>query len=146
MSQIALDRAGIAERIPHHGDMCLLDAVLEWDEHGIVCQSDHHRNPDNPLRADGRLGAATGVEFAAQAMAVHGALLANQASAPKKGYITRVQRVQLFVSKLDDVMGPLTIRAERQMGNEQIVRYGFTVEDEGRALLKGEATVMLDAG
>jgi len=128
MPQIALDRAGIAERIPHHGDMCLLDAVIEWDEDAIVCLSDRHRATDNPLRADERLGAATGVEFAAQAMAVHGALLADQASAPKKGYITRVQRVQLFVSKLDDVNGPLTIRAQRQMGNEQIVRYGFTVE------------------
>lgn len=146
MPQITLDRAGIAERIPHHGDMCLLDAVIEWDEDSIVCQSDRHRTADNPLRADGRLGAATGVEFAAQAMAVHGALLADQTSAPKKGYITRVQRVQLFVPKLDDVMGPLTIRAERQMGNEQIVRYSFTVEGEGRALLSGEATVMLDAG
>ena len=40
-----------------------------------------HRAADNPLRAHGRLGAACGIEYAAQAMAVHGALLAPPDSA-----------------------------------------------------------------
>jgi predicted hotdog family 3-hydroxylacyl-ACP dehydratase len=60
--------------------MCLLDDVLSWDASRIRCRSASHRTPDNPLRAHGRLGAACGIEYAAQAMAVHGALVG--ASAP----------------------------------------------------------------
>ena len=54
-----LDRAWIAAHIPHQGTMCLLNAVLEWDESRIVCEAMSHNLPDNPLRAEGRLGAAT---------------------------------------------------------------------------------------
>ena len=71
-----LDHAWIAAHIPHHGSMCLLHAVSQWDERRIVCEALSHVDPDNPLRAQGRLGAANGVEYAAQAMAVHGGLLA----------------------------------------------------------------------
>ena len=59
--------------------MCLLDAVLDWDDARITCRATSHADPANPLRADGRLGAANGIEYAAQAMAVHGALLAKLA-------------------------------------------------------------------
>jgi predicted hotdog family 3-hydroxylacyl-ACP dehydratase len=69
-----LDRSWIERNIPHHGRMCLLDEVLEWDAQHIRCRSGTHRQPDHPLRSQGRLGAACGIEYAAQAMAVHGAL------------------------------------------------------------------------
>jgi predicted hotdog family 3-hydroxylacyl-ACP dehydratase len=69
-----LDRSWIEQNIPHHGRMCLLDEVLEWDAQHIRCRSGTHRQPDHPLRSQGRLGAACGIEYAAQAMAVHGAL------------------------------------------------------------------------
>ena len=78
-----LDHQWIEQHIPHKGRMCLLDAVLSWDATRIRCRSTTHRTPDNPLRAHGRLGAACGIEYAAQAMAVHGALVAS--SAPLAG-------------------------------------------------------------
>ena len=83
---VPLDHAWIEQHIPHKGRMCLLDAVLSWDATRIRCRSASHRTPDNPLRAHGRLGAACGIEYAAQAMAVHGALVA--ASAPLASTIT----------------------------------------------------------
>jgi predicted hotdog family 3-hydroxylacyl-ACP dehydratase len=75
------DRAWIAARIPHQGDMCLLDAVHEWDEQSARCSASSHRAPNNPLRHNGRLGAACSIEYAAQAMAVHAALLMESAAA-----------------------------------------------------------------
>lgn len=146
MKPAELDRDAIAHRIPHHGSMCLLDAVTQWDDDQIRCRALSHRHPDNPMRQDGRLGAATGIEYAAQAMAVHGALRRSRETAPKKGYITRVQKVELYCSRLDDAGEELLITATRLMGNEQIVRYGFAVRDGERLLLEGQATVMLDAG
>jgi len=78
-----LNRQWIERHIPHAGRMCLLDEVLAWDANRIVCRSSTHRHVDNPLRVNGTLGAACGIEYAAQAMAVHGALIAmGDAGAP----------------------------------------------------------------
>ena len=88
-----MNRAWIEERIPHHGRMCLLDEVIEWDAQHIRCRSATHRDPDNPLRSHGRLGIACGIEYAAQAMALHGALAAHgtlAAAAPSGGPTRRL--------------------------------------------------------
>jgi predicted hotdog family 3-hydroxylacyl-ACP dehydratase len=74
-----LNRAWIESRIPHQGRMCLLDEVVSWSAERIRCRSSTHRAADNPLRAHGRLGIACGMEYAAQTMAVHGALTAGGA-------------------------------------------------------------------
>ena len=69
-----LDRAGIAARIPHAGSMCLLHALLDWSATTIACSAVSHRDADNPLRDAHGLPAAAAIEYAAQAMALHGAL------------------------------------------------------------------------
>lgn len=140
-----LDRAAIAARIPHQGSMCLLDAVLAWDSGQIHCRASSHRQPDNPLRAAERLGAACGIEYAAQAMAVHGALLAPEGAPPRPGYLASVRSVQLAVDRLDDLPQDLDIVAERLSGDENNILYHFRVEHAGDLLLSGRAAVMLVA-
>jgi len=140
-----LDHAWIAARIPHHGSMCLLDTVESWDENRILCHASSHQAADNPLRAAGRLGIANGIEYAAQAMAVHGALLAGSGEAPKAGYLTSVREVAFHTLRLDDVAGPLGIEAERLSGNANTILYSFRLQAEGQTLLCGRASVMLDA-
>lgn len=125
--------------------MCLLDAVLDWDDTRITCCATSHADPDNPLRADGRLGAANGIEYAAQAMAVHGALLAGDDGAPRQGYLTSVRGVTLHVARLDDLAGALQIAAERLSGDTNHILYQFSVNHAGRCLLEGRAAVVLDA-
>ena len=147
-----LDRDAIARRIPHRGSMCLLDMVLAWDDKRIRCQSSSHLAPDHPLRAHGRLGAACGVEYAAQAMAVHGALVAESlpggAAAdgpPRAGYLASLRKVTLHVDRLDTVAGPLTVSAERIAGDLHTVLYSFSVHAGAHTLLDGRAAVVLDA-
>jgi predicted hotdog family 3-hydroxylacyl-ACP dehydratase len=140
-----LNAADIARRIPHQGRMCLLDFVTQWDGTTIVCTASSHRAPDNPLRANGRLGAACGVEYAAQAMAVHGSLLAQSNSAPRVGYLASVRSVELLVPRLDDLASDLTITAERITGDANNILYRFTVAADGQTLLTGRAAVVLDA-
>ena len=141
----ALDRAWIASRIPHKHRMCLLDGVVEWDEGRIVCRATSHRDVDNPLRAHGRLGAACGIEYAAQAMAVHGALLAAEGAPPRIGYLTSVREVTLHASRLDDVVADLEIEAVRHAGDANNIVYRFTVRADDRELLSGRAAVVLDS-
>ena len=142
-----LQNGEIARRIPHQGSMCLLDCVTLWDASQISCEASSHRAINNPLRAYGRLGASCGVEYAAQAMAVHGALIAeSEAShAPKIGYLASVRSVTLHVEKLDDISAPLTIHAERMSGDASTILYNFTVHAELALLLSGRAVVVLNA-
>ena len=147
-----LDHAAIARRIPHQGSMCLLESVTTWDSTQLVCEASSHSAPDNPLRAHGRLGAACGIEYAAQAMAVHGALIAEacapagiSSDAPAMGYLASVRSVMLHVERLDDLPGRLTIRAERVTGDERTILYSFTLHAGPLLLLSGRAIVVLDA-
>lgn len=140
------DQGWIAAHIPHQGSMCLLDAVLDYSATHIVCRAGSHTNPAHPLRAGECLGSATGIEYAAQAMAVHGALLAADDAPPRQGYLTSVRSVALHVARLDDLPGDLQVRAERLSGDTNHILYQFSVEHGNDCLLEGRAAVVLDAG
>jgi len=138
-----LDREWIESHIPHRGRMCLLDEVLSWDAVRIRCRAASHRLADNPLRAHGRLGAACGVEYAAQAMAVHGAIMAHMAGTQvQAGLLTSVRNLVLLVSRLDDLESDLIAIAERLAGDEGSTLYEFTVSSGGQELLSGRASIV----
>ncbi|RKU02576.1 3-hydroxylacyl-ACP dehydratase [Burkholderia sp. Nafp2/4-1b] len=149
-----LDRAWIAAHIPHDGAMCVLDRVEAWDAVRIRCSATSHRDPHNPLRSRGRLASVCGIEYAAQAMAVHGALLGalldtqpapTPPARPRAGYLASVRNVDAFVDRLDTFELPLTVDAERIGGDDRSVLYGFALRCGERVLLSGRAAVMLDA-
>ena len=139
------DRTWIAAHVPHHGSMCLLEEVLDWDARRVRCVSRAHRAADNPLRAHGRLGAVCGIEIAAQAMAVHGALLAPELHLERRvGYLASVRGVTLHAARLDDLADDLLAVAERLGGYETTVLYQFSLSAAGRVLLGGRATIVLN--
>jgi predicted hotdog family 3-hydroxylacyl-ACP dehydratase len=126
--------------------MCLLEEVLSWDAARISCRATSHRLADNPLRAHGRLGAACGVEYAAQAMAVHGAIMAHIAGAQAPaGLLTSVRNLVLRVGRLDDLDTDLIATAERLAGDEGSTLYEFTVSSGGHELLSGRASIVFGA-
>ncbi len=141
-----LDHAGIAARVPHAGRMCLLHALLQWTPEQIVCSATGHADPAHPLRTPGGLLAPVAIEYASQAMALHGSLTAAPGAAPTPGFLAAVRGVQLHVARLDDAPGPLRVTATRQAGDERQALYTFALHDaNGRALVEGRATVILNA-
>jgi len=132
--------------IPHAEAMCLLDGVVSWDENRIRCLSRTHRDEDNPMRAGGQLRALCGIEYAAQAMAVHGKLAGNVAARPQVGYMASLRDVVCTEDRLDDLEGDLIVDAERVMGEETRVIYRFSVRVGSTEVLSGRAAVVLDAG
>ncbi|WP_020167558.1 MULTISPECIES: hypothetical protein [Methylotenera] len=147
-----LDHDWIADHIPHQGSMCLLKNVQTWDTDKIVCLADSHRALDNPLRAHDKLGIACGIEYAAQAMAVHGSLLAsiNKLSPannerPKVGYLVSVRGITMSATRLDDIKEDLILTAVCVMASESNMLYQFTVSANNKVLLEGRATVVLNA-
>jgi predicted hotdog family 3-hydroxylacyl-ACP dehydratase len=146
-----LNRAWIEAHIPHQGCMCLLDEVVVWDAQRIICRSGTHRAPDNPLRAQQRLGIACGIEYAAQAMALHGALAAScgaedSSARPEVGLLAGVRDVRMYVARLDDLEGDLICEATHIAGDNFTALYEFALRTGHRDLLAGRATVVLDAG
>lgn len=138
-------REWIEAHIPHQGAMCLLDEVLEWDAERIVCRASSHRDPANPLRVAGRLPAACGIEYGAQAMAVHGALLAADGAPLAPGILASVRGVELLAERLDAEPGPLRVAAERLSGEDDHILYAFSVAGDAGELVRGRAAVVLDA-
>ena len=140
------DHAWIARNIPHQGSMCLLDCVETWNEQRIQCRATSHRALDNPLRANDRLGAACGIEYAAQAMAVHGALLAPpDSTSARVGYLVSVRGTTLHVPRLDDIAADLEVEADCITRSENNILYQFNIRAAGILLLDGRATVVVNA-
>lgn len=141
-----LDKAWIAGHIPHQGNMCLLDSVVHWDSQRIQCRAGSHRNPDNPLRSRDQLGAACGIEYAAQAMAVHGALLAAaDSNRPRAGFLVSVRGTTLHVPRLDDIGADLDIEALSISSSGDHILYQFSLHAAGRLLIDGRAAVVVNA-
>ncbi len=129
--------------IPHDGSMCLLDGVESWDAQHIVCVSNTHTEQANPLRSEGSLAAVHGVEYAAQAMAVHGGLLAREEGRENPaGFLAALRDVQLNTDRLDEQPGPLRIEATELMRSGGSFMYEFIVSAAGQTLLSGRVTVM----
>ncbi len=140
-----MTRDEIATLIPHAGTMCLLNGVLSWDRSRIRCIARSHRDPANPLRHAGRLAALCGVEYASQAMAVHGGLTAG-GERPAAGYLASLRDLTCHVARLDDIAEDLVIDAENLTGEGSRVIYAFTLSAGDHELLSGRAAVVIDAG
>jgi predicted hotdog family 3-hydroxylacyl-ACP dehydratase len=146
-----LDRGWIERHIPHHGRMCLLDEIIDWDAQHIRCRSGTHRAPDHPLRAQGRLGAACGIEYAAQAMAAHGALAGGALGGgggmarPAAGFLASLRKVRLHVLRLDDLKADLLCDVTLVAGDGGTALYDFVLRAETQRLLSGRAAVVFNA-
>lgn len=134
----------IAELIPHAHGMCLLAAVVAWDAHSVQCTATSHRDPRHPLRRNGQLAALHLCEYGAQAMAVHGGLLAWQAHGGRAppGLLAALREVELAVDRIDDIEAPLTVRAVRRITGASGWLYAFEASAGPRWLARGRVTVI----
>jgi len=99
-----------ADLIPHQGAMSLLDAVVDWDDTRLHATAVSHRDPANPLRSGGMLRAVHLCEYAAQATAIHGALVARRAGARvAPGLLVALREVELHTVRIDDLDGTLRV-------------------------------------
>lgn len=124
--------------------MCLIDRVECWDAATIVCSTSSHRRPAHPLAESGVVPSVCGIEYAAQAAALHGGLLAQQAgerAAP--GWLAAARQVRLQRRRLDDLADDLSIRAESEWADGKGLIYRFTVTAGDVCVLDGRLTVIL---
>lgn len=138
-----LSRQAICELMPHAGSMCLLDELLEWDSETILCLSLSHLSPTNPLRSQNKLNAIHAFEYAAQAIGLHGGLLAQSAGEPpSSGMLVSLRQAQLHREYLDDTEATLTISAHRLLADSRNLLYAFELNLEHEAVAAGRAAVI----
>jgi predicted hotdog family 3-hydroxylacyl-ACP dehydratase len=145
MTAPLLKHAGIAELMAHSGVMCLLESLEHWDREHIVCTARSHHNVDNPLRSASGLLAPCAIEYAAQAMALHGALIGRDHDpVAGPGYLASARGVHLHRLRLDDLGGDLRIEARRGGGDSHQILYAFEISHNGVPVAEGRVTVVLN--
>ena len=135
--------ASIRDLVPHAGSMCLLEDVVARDAERATVIARSHVSSENPLRREGRLSALCLCEYGAQAMAVHGALVARgsgQALAP--GFLVSLREVELTVPHVESLPGELRIEVERLAGGASGLQYRFRVTCAGAELARGRGAVI----
>ncbi|MGH8460321.1 MAG: phosphotransferase [Stenotrophobium sp.] len=139
-----IDQDEIRSLIPHAGRMCLWQAVEDWDDSRIRCVTGSHRDPAHPLRRDGQLAAIHLAEYGAQAMAIHGGLLARRdhggCAAP--GVLTSLRDFRMQVQRIDDLQEPLHGEARRLVADATGSIYEFELTCAGSWLASGRVSVI----
>jgi len=133
-----------SQLIPHAGCMSLLESILSWDEQGVVCSTQSHRSLENPLRCHDQLSAIHAVEYGAQAVAVHGGLLAyEKGEIIKPGYLAALRQVKLHQPRLDEIESALTVSATQLLCDAGNFMYAFAVTVDDRPIADGRVMVIV---
>jgi predicted hotdog family 3-hydroxylacyl-ACP dehydratase len=135
----------LCELIPHAGSMCLLDTVVSWSEYEITCLSESHLLAENPLRSEHKLPSVMLIEYGAQAMAVHGGLLAReQQNKLAGGYLAALRNITIIDRDVSEIKGPLRIEAKQIMaqGGSMIYEFSVSINSNNELLANGRATVI----
>lgn len=124
--------------------MCLLDSVVHWDDRTIRCTATSHRDLSNPLRSSNGLTSVHLCEYGAQAMAVHGGLLALRDSGGRAapGLLAALREVEFAVGRIDDIAGTLTVAAMQQLVGGTGWLYTFEISVGPRWLARGRVSVI----
>jgi len=138
-----IEKEELCSLIPHGGSMCLLESVLSWNEKEIHCVAISHTDQANPLRNHGRLASVHLLEYGAQAMAVHGGILAREAgNRVRPGYLAALRDVMLQKEFIDQIKTPLMIHAQTIMSSDDSFMYEFTITSNEQLLANARATVI----
>jgi predicted hotdog family 3-hydroxylacyl-ACP dehydratase len=162
---VPIDVERIRELVPHAGKMCLLERVVDCDTASIRCETRSHLDRANPLRRNGHLSSVCAIEYAAQAMALHGALTAPghsgapttpehsgalNAAAPsgatggvRRGYLASVRDMRCHTHYLDEYTAELIVSAKLMFEESSRMIYSFTVTAGETELVTGRAAVIL---
>lgn len=143
MTAATIERDELLTLVPHGGAMCLWDEVVEFDAQSIRLRATNHRDAAHPLRHRDRLHAVHLGEYGAQAMAVHGGLLARAAGeGVKPGMLVALRDLLLHVDRIDDLPGALDVHAQCLMADSAGSQYRFVITHEGATLASGRAAVL----
>lgn len=134
-----LDQQQIAKMLPHAGDMCLLSKVLTWDAEQLTGLAVDLNFKNNPLLCDAELFSITGVEYAAQAVAVHAGLASGQTSG--EGYLVQIKNINIHKPKLSSE--PIKVAVYKQALQPYSMIYDFKISESAELIIEGTLMIAL---
>lgn len=139
-----IDINKLYQALPHSDDMCLIQNIIDWSESTICCSTTAHLDADNILAIDSRLPAWSGIEYIAQALALHGVLLkgAEEQLVIQKAFVATIQTAEIFTDDISQYPGALTIQATIIFSQENSAVFDCSLEYDGEELLSCECGVI----
>jgi len=145
-----LNSQEIEQRLPHAGKMSLLDKVSYADLTVLKASASSYLNSDNPLRFNGKLASINGIEYAAQAMAIHSHLLSEakksgkgEQDATQTGYIATIRNVEINTPFFPETKAIIAIEVAQLMSDTNGFTYQFQISCEKKALISGKITIFV---
>ncbi|MGB4117578.1 MAG: hypothetical protein WBK51_13645 [Polaromonas sp.] len=134
-----LNPTDIESLLPQKGAMCFLDAVTDWDNENIHCSA-AVPGATHPLMRNGRVPALVAIEYAAQATALHGALL-DMASQPQDGMLAKLRDIDLHCAWFPVNSNGLTVHATLISRSAGGCAYSFKVGNTHQPIASGSLLV-----
>jgi predicted hotdog family 3-hydroxylacyl-ACP dehydratase len=141
-----LNHSDIAQRLPHAGNMCLLDSVIQYNKLSLTALATSHLAKDNPLRLDNKIAAINGVEYAAQAMAIHASLMTPplpETNNKPMGYLATVRNIAIISAYLPESTSPINITVTQLMSDVHGFTYEFQLSCDQALVISGKITIFL---
>lgn len=129
----------------------MISRIEAVDASVIDCVADNHADPLHPLRHVDCLPITAGIEYGAQAVALHSILCARPTDSgtvpqPRTGYLAVLRDVRWYRDRLDQEPAPLRITARLLAELAAGLHYRFALIAGGRSLIEGELIIALDPG
>ena len=138
-----ITRKVVEKMLPHAGSMRLIDSVTCWTADSIECHGSCNCL-DHPLSQNGKLSSTVAIEYAAQATAVHGFLLAND-NVAKFGVLAKLTDISLHMAVVDNIQSPLRIFAQLVARTDQGCIYNFEVNGTRLPIASGRLMIAFPA-
>ena len=140
MEQPSIDNAGISQLIPHAGNMVLLDEINHWNNDNITATVFAKPLRDNPLieaSDNNTFNSLLLIEYAAQAAAVHAALLASGLGAQRPAYIGATKNINIQKNTVEPTQ-PITIHAEMLLANSNGAIYQIDCQQNKETIINAK--------
>ena len=142
----ATDARPLYDKLPHQGDICLLDSITDYDSQSIYCLT---KKPTTcPLQHHASLSAWVALEYAAQALACHGILNATNNGEPgtiSSAWVIGVKYLHCLKQYLPQGNTEAYTIAARILAHQPgIASYEFSLNDNDTCLAFGRLNVAFE--
>ena len=139
-----IDQQAIGKILPHAGSMILLEQITSASADTLYASTQSHLDKSNPLLLNKQLNSINGIEYAAQAMAIHAHLIADTTQKqPQSGYLATVRNTTIDHPYLSQSKSELIIKVIRIMADQKGFSYNFQIYDNEQSYISGRITIIL---
>ncbi|MBL4762124.1 MAG: hypothetical protein JKY93_05425 [Gammaproteobacteria bacterium] len=139
-----MNKQEICSRLPHSGAMCLIDSIVSYDDTCLKCVSYNHHHLNNPLRTAEGLSCIAGIEYAAQAMALHRSFL-RPVGIVENGYLGALRNIKVHQQWLDKEDADLMTEVSLIGSSDKGAIYSFLLLIKDIEIISGRITIMSGA-